>query len=61
MNSNEVEIYHFKEVKEILQIGKNKVYELFQKKDFPSYKIGKSWAVTSENFWNWLANYRKDK
>lgn len=57
----EENILRFKDIKDILKIGKNKIYDLFNRDDFPSFKIGKSWAVTSDNFWEWLSSYRKEE
>ena len=62
MEQEEMEenILRFADLKQILKVGKDKVYDLFKRPDFPSFKIGKAWAVTSDNFWNWLSQYRKE-
>lgn len=62
MEQQEMEenILRVPDVKKILKVGKDKVYELFHRPDFPCYKIGKSYAITSDNFWAWLSKHRKE-
>lgn len=48
-----------KQVKEILNVGQVFVYELFNSKDFPSFKICGSWRVKKEDFDKWLENQKK--
>ena len=39
-----------KDIRKALQIGNKTCLELFNKKDFPGKKIGKSWLVMEEAF-----------
>ena len=47
------------DVGEILQIGRNKSYELFKRDDFPSFNLGRQLRVYELDFVEWL-NKQKD-
>jgi hypothetical protein len=47
-----------KEVAKDLHIGKNKAYELFQQKDFPSINIGRSWKIMYLSYLIWKMEKR---
>lgn len=47
-------IYNVENLSKILNIGKNKTYELMKSKSFPSYRIGKQYFVTEDNLNKWL-------
>jgi predicted DNA-binding transcriptional regulator AlpA len=42
-----------KDVMKRYQIKRNKTYELFNKLDFPSFKIGKNYLVKEEDLLEW--------
>ena len=44
------------EVGKILKIGKNQVYALMNKDDFPSYRIGNKFFVTNIDLTEWMLN-----
>lgn len=48
-----------KEVKEILNIEQAYVYELFNSKDFPSFKVGTHWRVKDEDLEAWIEKQKK--
>ena len=41
-------------VSEILHLGMNQIYKLFQSKGFPSIKIGKKWIVKQDDLYKFL-------
>lgn len=43
-----------KDVQEILQIGRNKVYKLIQQNDFPKIKIGRNYLIPEAEFEKYL-------
>lgn len=43
-----------KDVQEILQIGKNRAYDIFAREDFPAILIGKKYVIEETAFANWL-------
>lgn len=42
------------EIRGILKIGTNSAYNLIHSKSFPVKRIGKSYRIPSEPFYNWL-------
>ncbi len=48
------EAYSVKEVAQVLGINENAAYNLAQKEDFPTIKIGKRILVPKEPFRDWL-------
>lgn len=44
------------EVSKVLKIGKNQVYALMNKDDFPSYRIGNKFFVTNIDLTEWMLN-----
>lgn len=51
------------EVQAILKIGRNKVYEVFARADFPAICLGRRYVVDSEAFEQWCKqrHERKEK
>lgn len=47
---NGITFLETKDIKKALQIGNKTCLDLFNKKDFPGKKIGKSWLVMEEAF-----------
>ncbi len=47
---NGITFLETKDIKNALQIGNKTYLDLFNKKDFPGKKIGKSWLVMEEAF-----------
>lgn len=43
-----------KEVSNRLKVSKNKVYELFSRPDFPSFKLGSTYHVLEDDLYAWL-------
>lgn len=48
-----------KQVKEILNVEQAFVYELFNSKDFPSFKVGVHWRVKMDDLNNWIEKQKK--
>lgn len=46
------------EVKEVLQLGKDKVYAIFRRDDFPAIRIGKRFVVEEGALKKWLQERR---
>jgi len=49
-----------REVKKILRIGLNQVYQLFRRPDFPAKRVGRTWLVSKTAFERWL-EHRDDE
>lgn len=49
------------EVQYILKIGRNKVYEVFAREDFPAICLGRKFVVEQKAFDNWLQSRRESK
>lgn len=49
------------QVMEILSIERAYVYELFNSKDFPSFKVGTHWRVKEEDLMKWIEKQKKQK
>ena len=47
-----------KELKEVLNFGKNKVYKLLQNGEIPSTKIGRDYRILKINVINYLQNQK---
>ena len=47
-------VYTVEEVKEILNIGKNKAYELCKGKEFPVRRVGNTILIPIATFDEWL-------
>lgn len=47
-----------KEVQADLQIGRNKVYEIFARADFPAIRLGRKFTVDSEAYQKWKKERR---
>lgn len=50
-----------KQVQENLGIGRNKVYEVFAREDFPALKLGRKFGVDKEAFEEWKKKSRTNK
>ena len=50
------DVLTFKELKELLGFGKNKVYKLLQNGEIPSTKIGRDYRILKINVINYLQN-----
>ena len=48
------EIMRVDEVKEVLKIGRRQAYNLCNRSDFPSIRIGKSIRIPKSEFIKWL-------
>lgn len=48
-----------KQVVDILNMKQAFVYELFNSKDFPSFKIGGSWRVKRDDLNLWMEKQKK--
>lgn len=46
------------EVQKILKIGRNKIYEIFSRADFPGILLGRKYVVEERAFYNWLQTRR---
>lgn len=46
------------EVKEVLKLGKDKVYAIFRRDDFPAIRIGKRFVVEEGALKKWLQERR---
>jgi len=56
-----MEVLTTKEVKERLNVGTNKAYELMRSETFPSYRIGKNYYITDEALNKWLVQMQGRK
>ena len=52
------EILTVSDVQKNLKIGRNKVYEVFSRPDFPALKLGRKFGVDKEAFEKWKKNRR---
>lgn len=59
MNDKESRVFTVTEIAEILKVGRNTAYELFNQKNFPSFRIGKNLRITEASFEEWLKNQVK--
>lgn len=55
------QILTVEDVKNNLHIGRNKVYQIFARKDFPALKLGRKFGVDKEAFEEWKKTSRKNK
>lgn len=56
MDSKETKVLTVNEVGQRLKVGRNTAYELFNQRDFPSFRIGKNLRITEAAFEEWLKN-----
>ena len=47
------------DVASILRISRTKAYDLMHRKDFPTIMVGKRMIVSTDRFFEWLANADK--
>ena len=59
MENKEGRVLTVTEVGERLKVGRNTAYELFNQRDFPSFRLGKNLRITESNFEEWLKNQIK--
>ncbi len=52
------EILTVEQVRENLHVGRNKVYEIFARDDFPALKLGRMYGVDKEAFELWKKSRR---
>ena len=52
------DVLTFKELKEVLNFGKNKIYKLLQNGEIPSTKIGRDYRILKINVINYLQNQK---
>ena len=52
------DILTFKELKEVLKIGKNKCYELLHQNVIPTLRIGNAYRIPKINVINYLQNQK---
>lgn len=50
-----------KDIKKCLKIGNKKLYELFNRKDFPSFLVGGEWRILEDDFTEWMKKQTKSK
>ena len=55
------QILTVEDVKNNLHIGRNKVYQIFARKDFPALKLGRKFCVDKDAFEEWKKTSRKNK
>ncbi len=58
-----MEFLTIKEVQNSLKIGRNGVYKLMQRKDFPCMKFGNTYRIPKTEFENWCVkqSYNKNR
>lgn len=49
-----------KQVKEILNVEQAFIYELFNSKSFPSFKVGGHWRVTDDDLKEWIEKQKQN-
>ena len=54
---NDKKFYTVTEIKNMLTIGTNKVYNLIKSEGFPSIKIGNKYIVPKDEFEKWVKTY----
>jgi len=59
MDNKETRVLTVAEVGDRLKVGRNSAYELFNQRNFPSFRIGKSLRITEAAFEEWLKNQVK--
>lgn len=59
MDNKESRVLTVSEVSERLKVGRNTAYDLFNQRDFPSFRIGKNLRITEAALENWLKNQSK--
>lgn len=52
------EILTVEDVQKNLHVGRNKVYEIFARDDFPALRLGRSFGVDREAFEEWKKSRR---
>lgn len=52
-----MKILHLEDIMKILGIGKDKAYALLRSPSFPATKVGRTYFVTEENFYEWINRY----
>lgn len=50
-------VYTVEDIRNILSMGKTKVYELMRSDGFPSFKLNNRFYITKNNFDKWLEKY----
>lgn len=50
------ELMTAREVREYLKCSNQNLYTLLKKKDFPSFKIGKSYRIRKDDLIDWINN-----
>ncbi|MGD9678902.1 MAG: helix-turn-helix domain-containing protein [Vulcanibacillus sp.] len=55
MEANNTNILTVEDVSQILKIGRNKAYELFNIEGFPSFKVGKLLRISESDFKDWIS------
>lgn len=48
-----------KQVMQILNVEQAFIYELFNSKSFPSFKVGGQWRVKTDDLNNWIEKQKK--
>lgn len=55
------QILTVEDVKKNLHVGRNKVYQIFARKDFPALRLGRKFGVDKEAFEEWKKKSRTNK
>ena len=48
-----------KDIKEYYKIGDVKLQELLNRRDFPSFRLGRDWFIIEDKFIEWMAQQTK--
>jgi len=64
--TNGIKVLSVEEIQKIFPVGRNSIYELMHRDDFPSFKIGKQYFVESNALALWIkeqsdAQYKSNK
>lgn len=59
MESNNINVLTVNDIARIMKIGRNKAYEVFNMRDFPSFSIGRLLRVYESDFIRWLNEQTK--
>ena len=46
-----------KDVQKLLGFGRNQIYALFRRPDFPAKRVGRSWFISRAAFERWLERH----
>lgn len=58
-DNQEIKVFTVEDIMNILQIGRNRAYDIFRRDDFPAILIGKKYVIEQNAFYMWLQSRRE--